>query len=162
MYCSMPGFPVLHPFPKLTLMSIESVMPSNHLILCQERQAVRIWDAWEVEKLIHVWPLASHSFPGSNGLCLLIACACILLVFSCCLCVLSAWGGLVPWRYSLSAKTLNKDKLSLGISLVVQWLRFCASTIGGAGWPSGQETKITHLRSLHLEHKLLEAKVAFT
>ena len=29
--CSMPGFPVL---PHLTLMFIESVMPSNHLILC--------------------------------------------------------------------------------------------------------------------------------
>ena len=59
-------------------------------------------------------------------------------------------------------KTLNKDKVSLGTSLVVQWLRFCASTTGGAGWPSGQETKIMHLRSLQLEHKLLEAQVAFS
>ena len=36
MDCSMPGFPVL-PCPSqslLKLMSIESVMPSNHLILC--------------------------------------------------------------------------------------------------------------------------------
>ena len=33
--CSTPGFPVLHYFPELLkLMSIESVMPSNHLILC--------------------------------------------------------------------------------------------------------------------------------
>ena len=32
---SMPGFPVLHHFPELVkLKSIESVMPSNHLILC--------------------------------------------------------------------------------------------------------------------------------
>ena len=33
-YC-MPGFPVHHQLPEFTqLMSIESVMPSNHLILC--------------------------------------------------------------------------------------------------------------------------------
>ena len=35
MDCSTPGFPVLHHLPSLLkLMSIESVMPSNHLILC--------------------------------------------------------------------------------------------------------------------------------
>ena len=35
MECSMPGFPVRHQLPELTqLMSIELVMPSNHLILC--------------------------------------------------------------------------------------------------------------------------------
>ena len=34
MGCSTPGFPVLHYLPELKLMSIESVMPSNHLILC--------------------------------------------------------------------------------------------------------------------------------
>ena len=35
MDCSMPGFPVHHQLPEFTkLMSIESVMPSNHLILC--------------------------------------------------------------------------------------------------------------------------------
>ena len=33
MDCSTPGFPVLHYLPELALMSIESVMPSNHLIL---------------------------------------------------------------------------------------------------------------------------------
>ena len=33
--CSMPGFPVLHYLQSLLkLMSIESVIPSNHLILC--------------------------------------------------------------------------------------------------------------------------------
>ena len=33
--CSMPGFPVHHQLPDLLkLMSIELVMPSNHLILC--------------------------------------------------------------------------------------------------------------------------------
>ena len=33
--CSQPGFPVLHRLPELVkLMSIESVMPSNHLIVC--------------------------------------------------------------------------------------------------------------------------------
>ena len=36
MDCSMPGFPVLNYLPKLLkLMSIESVMPYNHLILCR-------------------------------------------------------------------------------------------------------------------------------
>ena len=35
MDCSTPGFPVLHHLPELfKVMSIESVMPSNHLILC--------------------------------------------------------------------------------------------------------------------------------
>ena len=35
MDCSMPGFPVHHQLPELfKLMSIELVMPSNHLILC--------------------------------------------------------------------------------------------------------------------------------
>ena len=36
MDCSMPGFPVHHQPPRLLkLMSIELVMPSNHLILCR-------------------------------------------------------------------------------------------------------------------------------
>ena len=34
MDCTTPGFPVHHQFPELKLVSIESVMPSNHLILC--------------------------------------------------------------------------------------------------------------------------------
>ena len=35
MDCSTPGFPIHQQFPKLLkLMSIESVMPSNHFILC--------------------------------------------------------------------------------------------------------------------------------
>ena len=34
--CSLPGFPVHHQFPELLkFMSIELVMPSNHLILCR-------------------------------------------------------------------------------------------------------------------------------
>ena len=35
MDCSMLGFPVHHQLPEITLMSIELVMPSNHLILCR-------------------------------------------------------------------------------------------------------------------------------
>ena len=35
MDCSTPGFPVLHQLPELKLLSIKSVMPSNHLILCR-------------------------------------------------------------------------------------------------------------------------------
>ena len=33
--CSMPGFPVLHHLPEIAQMSMESAMPSNHLILCR-------------------------------------------------------------------------------------------------------------------------------
>ena len=35
MNCSTPGLPVHHQLPLLTLMPIESVMPSSHLILCR-------------------------------------------------------------------------------------------------------------------------------
>ena len=35
MDCSTPGLPVHHQLPFLKLMSIESVMPSSHLILCR-------------------------------------------------------------------------------------------------------------------------------
>ena len=34
MDCSMPGFPITNPQSLLKLLSIESVVPSNHLILC--------------------------------------------------------------------------------------------------------------------------------
>ena len=34
MDCRTPGFPVLHYLPEFKLMSIESMMPSSHLILC--------------------------------------------------------------------------------------------------------------------------------
>ena len=34
MDCSKPGFPVLHCLPEFTHLSIVSVMPSNHFILC--------------------------------------------------------------------------------------------------------------------------------
>ena len=34
MNCSMPGLPVHHQLPEFKLTSIESVMPSSHLILC--------------------------------------------------------------------------------------------------------------------------------
>ena len=39
--CSMPGFPVHHQLLELTQtsVSIESVMPSNHLILCRPLQS---------------------------------------------------------------------------------------------------------------------------
>ena len=35
-------------------------------------------------------------------------------------------------------------KLKVGISLVIQWLRFCTSTSGGVGSIPGQGTKIPH------------------
>ena len=35
--------------------------------------------------------------------------------------------------------------MSVGTSLVVQWLRLCASTAGGISLVPGQETKILHV-----------------
>ena len=50
MDCSMPGLPVLHHLQSLLkLMSIESVMPSNHLILC------------------HPFSFCPQSFPASES-----------------------------------------------------------------------------------------------
>ena len=40
-------------------------------------------------------------------------------------------------------------KLSLKISLVVQWLKFCASTAGGTGSIPNQGTKIPHAMLLY-------------
>ena len=42
MSCSIPGFPVLNYQPLLRLMPIESMMPSNHLMLCMFPQFVVI------------------------------------------------------------------------------------------------------------------------
>ena len=61
MDCSMPGFPVLHHFWSLPkLMSIESVMPSNHLILCRPllppsvSPSIRVFSS---ESALHIrWP----------------------------------------------------------------------------------------------------------
>ena len=39
---SMPGLPVHHQLPEFRLMSIESVMPSSHLILCRVIREVQI------------------------------------------------------------------------------------------------------------------------
>ena len=55
MDCSTPGFPVLHHLPKvLKLMSIESVMPYNHFILCHP-----------LLPLLQSFPV-SRSFPRSQ------------------------------------------------------------------------------------------------
>ena len=62
MDCSMPGFLVLHHLPSLLkLMSIESMMPSNHLILCHPLllllsifPSIRIFSS---ESALHIrWP----------------------------------------------------------------------------------------------------------
>ena len=61
MDCSMPGFPVNHSQSFLKLMSIESVMPSNHLIPCHPLLLVpSIFPSTRVflnESLLHIrWP----------------------------------------------------------------------------------------------------------
>ena len=57
----MPGFPVLHHLLELKLKSIESVMPSNHLILCHPLlilpsifPSIRVFST---ESVLHIrWP----------------------------------------------------------------------------------------------------------
>ena len=62
MDCSMPGFPVHHQLPELIqTMSIETVMPSNHLILCHPLLLLpSIFPSIKVfsnESLLHIkWP----------------------------------------------------------------------------------------------------------
>ena len=71
MDCSTPGFPVLHYLPDLLkLMSIESVMPSNHLVLCRPLllppsvfPSIRVFSN---ESVRHIrWPSASASASAS-------------------------------------------------------------------------------------------------
>ena len=58
MNCSMPGFPVLHCLlDLLKLMSIESVMPSNHLIL------------YCLLLLLSIFP-SIRAFPNESALCI--------------------------------------------------------------------------------------------
>ena len=74
MDCSTPGFPVHHQLPDfLNLMSIESVMPSNHPILCHPLlllpsifPSIRVFSS---ESVLHImWPKNwSFSISPSNG-----------------------------------------------------------------------------------------------
>ena len=61
MECSMPGLPVYHQLPEPTgLMSVESMMPSNHLILCLSLLLPLIFPSISVfsnESVLHIrWP----------------------------------------------------------------------------------------------------------
>ena len=76
MDCSTPGFPVHHQFPEFTqLMSIELVIPSNHLILCHPLPilpsmfpSIRVFSN---KSVLHIrWPKDwsfSFSISSSNG-----------------------------------------------------------------------------------------------
>ena len=71
MDCSMPAFPVLHHLPELRLMSIESVMPSNHLVLCRPLlllpsvfPSIRVFS--NESALCIRWPGAGFSSPLSD------------------------------------------------------------------------------------------------
>ena len=46
MDCSTPGFPVLHHLPELKFISMELVMPSNHLVLWNSSAGVSSITAW--------------------------------------------------------------------------------------------------------------------
>ena len=72
MDCSIPGFPVRHQLPELIKrMSIESVMPSNHLILCYPLLQASVFPSIRVfsnESVLHIrrpkyW---NFSFSPSN------------------------------------------------------------------------------------------------
>ena len=53
MYWNTPGFPVLHYLQSLLkLMSIESMMPSNHLILCRP---LLLLPSIDVEPILYLW-----------------------------------------------------------------------------------------------------------
>ena len=75
MNCSMPGLPVHHQLPSsLRLMSIESVMPSSHLILCRPLLPPSILPILRVfanDSVLHIrWPKYwsfSFSISPSNG-----------------------------------------------------------------------------------------------
>ena len=58
--CSTPGFPVLHSQSLLKLTPTESMMPSNHLILCHPLLLPSIFPSIEVfssESALHIrWP----------------------------------------------------------------------------------------------------------
>ena len=60
MDCSAPDFPVHQQLPELTHMSIESMMPSNHLILCRLLLLPSIFPSIRVfsnESVLHIrWP----------------------------------------------------------------------------------------------------------
>ena len=75
MNCSTPGFSVHHQLPEFTqIMSIESVMPSNHLILCRPVLLPSIFPSIRVfsnESALHnrwpkVWSFSFNISP-SNG-----------------------------------------------------------------------------------------------
>ena len=74
MDCSTPGFPVLHYLPELLkLMCLESVMPSNHLILCHPLLLPSVFPSIRVfssESALHIrWPKCwnfSFSISHSN------------------------------------------------------------------------------------------------
>ena len=66
MDCSTPGLPVHHQLPEFTqLMSFESVMPSNHLILCHPLLLPSIFPSIKVfsnESALHIRRLKCWSF----------------------------------------------------------------------------------------------------
>ena len=108
----------------------ESVMPANHLILCRPLlllpsifPSVRVFSNESVLSLR--WPeYWSFSISPSNE-----------------------YSGLISFRIDwfdlLAAQGTLKSFLQ-GNSLVVQWLRLCASNAGGVGLIPGQGTRIPH------------------
>ena len=65
MDCSMPGLPVHHQLPELKLMSIELVMPSNHLILCHPLLLPSIFPASGSFQMSQFFVLGVQSIGGS-------------------------------------------------------------------------------------------------
>ena len=124
----------------LRLMSIELVMPANHLILCCPLlllpsifSSIRIFPN---ESLLSIrWPeYWSFSISPSNE-----------------------YSGLISFRidwFDLLAAQGTLKSLLQGTSLMVQWLRLCASNAGGVGLIPGQGTMIPHAG----RHKNLKKK----
>ena len=57
------------------------------------------------------------------------------------------------WQPAWSGFIFLLKKIILGASLVVQWLRLCASIAGGVGLTLGWRTKIPHAMSCALPKK---------
>ena len=99
----------------LRLMSIESVKPSNHLILCWP---LLFMPSYQLVKSLQPYEIGIIIIP-------------ILTI--------EHWD---PGRYFTTIPRLVKTRTWRGTPLVVQWLRIC--NIGDVGSIPGRETKIPH------------------
>ena len=128
MDCSMPGFPVHHQFLEFTqLMSVESVMPSNHPVLCRPLlllpsiiPSIRVFSN---ESVLHIrWPKDwsfSFSINPSNAYSGLISFRMDWLD------LLAVQGTpKSPFQHNSKASVLQHSAFFM-VQLSIQWFNFC-------------------------------------